>query len=101
MSTDRPVAAAREDVHTVSVNHAALDTLDLPDDGVRTEDGAPTGVLVEEAAEAVFDAIAPDYTQTQEYLLAAQEVALSKRISAVHDIVRQSDAPREYRDLIT
>ncbi len=51
-------------------------------------------MLVEEAAEAVFDAIAPDYTQTQEYLLAAQEVALSKGITAVHDMVRQSHAPR-------
>ena len=98
-STERPVAAAREDLHTVSVNHAALDVLDLPDDGVRTEDGAPTGVLVEEAAEAVFDAIAPDYTQTREYLLAAQEVALSEGITAVHDMVRQSHAPRVYRDL--
>ena len=99
VSTDRPVAAAREDIHTVSVNHAALDTLDLPDDGVRTEDGAPTGVLVEEAAEAVFDAIAPNYTQTREYLLAAQEVALSKGITAIHDMVRQSHAPRVYREL--
>jgi len=98
-STERPVAAAREDLHTVSVNHAALDVLDLPDNGVRTEDGAPTGILVEEAAEAVFDAIAPDYTQTREYLLAAQEVALSEGITAVHDMVRQSHAPRVYRDL--
>ncbi|NLV15047.1 amidohydrolase [Haloarcula argentinensis] len=101
VSTQRPVAAAREDLHTVSVNHAALEVLDLPNDGVRTEDGAPTGVLVEEAAEAVFDDIAPDYTQTREYLLAAQEVALSKGITAVHDMVRQSHAPRVYRDLDT
>jgi predicted amidohydrolase YtcJ len=98
-STDRPVAAAREDIHTVSVNHAALDVLDLPDDGVRTEDRSPTGVLVEEAAEAVFDAIAPGYAQTREYLLAAQEVALSEGITAVHDMVRQSHVPRVYRDL--
>ncbi|MDT3434420.1 amidohydrolase [Haloarcula sp. 1CSR25-25] len=99
VSTERPVAAAREDLHTVSVNHAALDALDLPDSGVRIEDGAPTGVLVEEAAEAVFDAVAPDDTQTREYLLAAQEVALSEGITAVHDMVRQSHAPRVYRDL--
>ncbi|EMA28685.1 amidohydrolase [Haloarcula japonica] len=101
VSTERPVAAAREDIHTVSVNHAALDVLDLPDDGVQTEDGAPTGVLVEEAAEAVFDAVAPGYAQTREYLLAAQEVALSEGVTAVHDMVRQSHAPRVYRDLDT
>ncbi|WP_276272804.1 amidohydrolase [Haloarcula litorea] len=98
-STERPVAAFREDLHTVSVNHAALDRLDLPESGVEREDGAPTGVLVEEAAEAVLDAVAPDREQTREYLLAAQEVALAEGVTAVHDMVRRSHAPRVYRDL--
>ncbi|QIO23962.1 amidohydrolase [Haloarcula sp. JP-L23] len=98
-SADRPVAAFREDLHTVSVNHAALDRLDLPASSVESEDGAPTGVLVEDAAEAVFDAVAPDRERTREYLLAAQDVALAEGVTAVHDMVRRSHAPRVYRDL--
>jgi len=98
-STDRPVAAFREDLHTVSVNHAALERLDPPAEGVRTEDGAPTGVLVEAAAEAVLDAVSPDREGTREYLLAAQDVALAAGVTAVQDMVRRSHAPRVYRDL--
>ncbi|MHB9287833.1 amidohydrolase [Halobacteriales archaeon Cl-PHB] len=100
VSTDRPVAAFREDLHTVSVNSVALDSLgDLPDRDVRTEGGEPTGVLVEEAANAVFDAINPDPDQLREYLLAAQDVAVSRGVTAVHEMVRNSHAPRVYRDL--
>ncbi len=100
VSSSRPVAAFREDLHTVSVNSVALDRLgDLPDRDVRTAGGEPTGVLVEEAANAVFDAIEPDPDQLRDYLLAAQDIALSRGVTAVHEMVRRSDAPRIYRDL--
>ncbi|QSG13392.1 putative metal-dependent hydrolase with the TIM-barrel fold [Halapricum desulfuricans] len=101
VSDDRPVAAFREDLHVVSVNGVALDRLeaDLPDEGVRTEGGEPTGVLVESALEAVTDAIAPDADQTREYLRAAQSVALDRGVTAVHDMIRNRHVPGVYREL--
>jgi len=96
-----PVVAVREDLHVVSLSSAALDRFgdDLPASGVRHEGGEPTGVVVEAAAEAVLDALAPDETETEALVRAAQEHANARGVTAVHDMVRRSHAPRVYRDL--
>ena len=101
VSTDRPVVAFREDLHLASVNSVVLDRYgeDLPDGDVHTEAGDPTGVLVEDALDAIRDAIQPDLGRTRAYLRAAQEIANRRGVTAVHDMVRQSHAPRLYRDL--
>lgn len=95
------VVAVREDLHVVSLSSAAIDRFgdDLPASGVRREGGEPTGVVVEAAAEAVLDALAPDETETEALVRAAQEHANARGITAVHDMVRRSHAPRVYRDL--
>lgn len=100
VSEERPVAAFREDIHTVSVNRVALERLpDLPADDVQTEDGEPTGVLVESAVKAVFEATAAGPETMRDYLLAAQRVAHERGVTAVHEMVRDSPAPRVYREL--
>jgi len=99
VSTDRPVAAVREDLHVVSVNGVVLDQLSFPEADVRTADGEPTGVLVENATGAVIDAIEPGYDRTREYLDAAQRVAVSRGVTGVHDMVRNPHVPRLYREL--
>ncbi len=100
VSDDRPVAAFREDLHTVSVNGVALERLpDLPADDVDREGGEPTGVLVESAVEAVFEAVRAGPATMREYLLAAQRVAHERGVTAVHEMVRNSHAPRVYREM--
>ncbi|MFT4933135.1 MAG: putative amidohydrolase YtcJ [Natronomonas sp.] len=103
VSDERPVAAFREDLHVVSVNSVALERHreSMPADDVRTADGEPTGVLVEGAADAIDEATRPGPGAMREYLLAAQEHAHARGITAVHEMVRRSDAPRVYRDLDT
>lgn len=100
VSTDRPVAAFREDMHLVSVNSVVLERFEseLPDENVRTDAGEPTGVLVEDAVEVVSDAVRPDAEGLREYILAAQEFAHSHGVTAVHEMVRP-DAAAVYRDL--
>jgi predicted amidohydrolase YtcJ len=101
VSTEQPVVAFREDMHTASVNGVVLDRFErrLSSADVRTENGDPTGVLVENALEPIRDAIAPDKSETRELLLAAQNRAHELGITGVHDMVRGSHAPRVYRDL--
>jgi predicted amidohydrolase YtcJ len=101
VSTDRPVVAFREDMHTASVNGVVLDRLGgrMPDTDVQTEDGDPTGVIVEDALEPIRAAIASDPDETRELLIAAQEHAHERGVTGVHDMVRQSHAPRVYRNL--
>ena len=101
VSTDRPVAAFRVDMHSASLNSVALDRLDerLPAAQVRTEDGEPTGVVVEKATEAVWEAIEPDQAETRELVEAAIEYAHERGVTGVHDMVRHSHAPAVYRDL--
>jgi predicted amidohydrolase YtcJ len=101
VSTDRPVAAFREDMHLASVNSVVLDRYeaDLPDGDVRREAGDPTGVLVEDALDTIWAAIEADPDRTREYLRAAQATANRRGVTAVHDMVRRSHAPRVYRDL--
>lgn len=101
VSTDRPVVAFREDMHTAGVSSAVLDQFSerMPDGDVQRENGDLTGVIVEDALEPIRLAIAPDRSETRELLLAAQERAHERGITGVHDMVRQSHAPRVYRDL--
>ena len=101
VSTDRPVVAFREDLHLASVNSAVLDRhgSEFPDRDVRREGGEPTGVLVEDALDAVWGAISAGPDRTRRYLRAAQATANRRGVTAVHDMVRNSHAPRVYREL--
>ncbi|WP_256296535.1 amidohydrolase [Haloarchaeobius salinus] len=101
VSDERPVAAVRVDMHTAALNSVALERLrdEMPADDVRTDDGEPTGVVVEDAVEPVWDAIDPDPAETHELLTAARDYAHRHGVTAVHDMVRQSHAPRVYREL--
>ncbi len=101
VSDRRPVVAVRVDMHTASLNSVALERLAeaMPDDDVERVDGEPTGVVVEEATEVVWDAIEPDCEETRELVAAAIEYATARGVTCVHDKVRDSHAPRIYRDL--
>ncbi|PSQ19256.1 amidohydrolase [Halobacteriales archaeon QS_8_69_26] len=101
VSTDRPVAAIRVDMHTASLNSVALDRLrgEMPDDDVRTEGGEPTGVVVEDAATAVRKTVWPDHREARQLVTAAVDRATELGVTGVHDLVRDSHAPRVYRDL--
>jgi predicted amidohydrolase YtcJ len=101
VSEDRPVVAFREDLHVASVNSVVLDRHgeQFPDADVHSEGGEPTGVLVEDTLSVLREQIDPDRETTREYLLAAQEYAHERGVTTVHDMVRNSHAPRIYRDL--
>ncbi|SDK06594.1 hypothetical protein SAMN05216226_11649 [Halovenus aranensis] len=101
VSTDRPVVAYREDLHLASVNSVVLEAYvdQMPAEDVRKADGEPTGVVVEDALDVLREETAPDPEGMREYLLAAQAEANSLGITGVHDMVRNSPAPRVYREL--
>lgn len=102
VSDTDPVAAVRVDMHTASLNSVALERLrdDLPASDVRTEDGEPTGVVVEDAAEVVRNVVDPtDRDGTRTLLTAARDHAHAEGVTCVHDMVRHSLSPRVYRDL--
>ncbi|WP_075938221.1 amidohydrolase family protein [Halosegnis longus] len=101
VTDDRPVVAFREDMHTASVNGAALTEYRsaMPDEDVQTEGGEPTGVLVEEAVGALFSAFDPGVEGTEDLLRAAQEHANALGVTGIHDMCRRSHKPRVFRDL--
>ncbi|WP_128476325.1 amidohydrolase [Halorussus pelagicus] len=101
VSAERPVAAFREDMHIAAVNSVALDryVAEMPDDDVRAEGGDPTGVIVEEAVDVIYEAIEPDAEEMRDLLDAAQREAHRKGVTGVHDMVRQSRAPEVYRQM--
>jgi predicted amidohydrolase YtcJ len=116
VSEQRPVVAYRVDMHVAAVNSVAFERVreDLPDDDVETEDsearsasgsrtqsgdGAPTGVLVEDAVGVVRDAVGRDRAATRDLVTAARDRAHELGVTCVHDKVRESHAPRVYRDL--
>ena len=101
VSSFAPVVAFREDMHVASVNDVVLDRLlhAMPDGDVLTEGGDPTGVLVEEAVDPVYDIIEPDAAETRELLEAAQAHANELGVTGVHDMVRKSKAPETYREM--
>ena len=101
VSTDRPVAAIRVDMHTASLNGEALARTreSMADEHVRVEDGEPTGVVVEDAVGVVSEAYEPDVEGARELVRAAADRAAALGITCVHDKVRGSHAPRVYREL--
>ncbi|AFZ72332.1 amidohydrolase [Natronobacterium gregoryi] len=102
VSEERPVVALRVDMHAASLNSVALERFagDLPEDDVRRgPDGEPTGVVVEDAAEIVRKGIAPGSEETHDLVTAGLEYAVERGVTGVHDMVRNSKAPRVYRDL--
>lgn len=101
VSETRPVLAVREDGHTAAINTVAFERLqdDLPDTDVQRSGSDPTGVLVEEAVEVAREAVAPDREETRKLILAARDVAHDRGVTGVHDMVRQSHAPKVYRAL--
>ncbi|MFC7234351.1 amidohydrolase [Halosegnis marinus] len=101
VADDRPVVAFREDMHTASVNTAALDAHrgEMPDGDVRVEGGEATGVVVEEAVDPLFAAFEPDVEGTESLVRAAQARANELGVTGIHDMCRDSHKPRVYRDL--
>ncbi|WP_435197113.1 amidohydrolase [Natronomonas sp. EA1] len=99
VTRERPVVAFREDMHTASVNSVVLDLLEFPEEGVERVAGEPTGVLREEAVDVLYEATEADVAETRELLVAARDRAWKKGVTAVHDMVRDSKAPRVYREL--
>ena len=102
---DRPVIAFREDMHVASVDSVTLERHRdaMPDDDVQTtgdgDGGEPTGVVVEEAVDPLYDAVEPDRAATRELIEAAQAAATRRGVTGIHDMVRRSHAPEIYRDL--
>ena len=100
VSTERPVVAFREDLHTASVNTVVLDRYEAAmGDGVERIDGEPTGIVREGAAEFLRKETAPDREETKRLVEAARDHAHSLGVTGVHDMVRNSDAPAVYREL--
>ena len=101
VSETRPVVAFREDMHTAGLNSVALDRLaaEMPAGDLRTDGGDPTGVVVEEAVDAVWDAVEPDAAEMRSLVRAARDFAHERGVTGVHDMVRHSEAPRVYREL--
>ncbi|WP_224334043.1 amidohydrolase [Haloprofundus halobius] len=101
VSDSRPVVAFREDMHVASLNSVALDRCrdEMPETDVHIEGGEPTGVVVEEAVDPVFEAVEPDAEEMRELLTAAQQRANELGTTGVHDMVRHSRAPQVYREL--
>ena len=105
VSTERPVAAFREDMHVAAVNGVALDRsadalADAPGETMPTDaDGEPTGVLLEAAIDPIYRAVEPGPAETREIVEAALDGCAARGITGFHDMVRDSHAPRVYRDL--
>jgi hypothetical protein len=101
VSEERPVVAFREDMHVASVNSVVLDRYEdeMAEADVHYEGAEPTGVLVEEAVDVLYDATSPDVAETGMLLTAAQARANELGVTGVHDMVRGSYAPEVYRDM--
>jgi predicted amidohydrolase YtcJ len=101
VSEERPVVALREDLHVASVNSVVLDRYadEMAAENVHSEDGEPTGVLVEGAVDVIHEAVAPDAEETGRLVTAAQAAANERGVTGVHDMVRGSYAPEIYREL--
>jgi predicted amidohydrolase YtcJ len=101
VSEDRPVVAFREDLHSASLNSAGTNELRdrMDDEHVHREDGRPTGVVVEGGVGTVQSELAADRAGMRDLLRAARDRAHELGITAVHDMVRGTPAPRVYREL--
>lgn len=101
VSTDRPVAAVRVDMHTAALNSVALDQFagQIADEHVRTRQGEPTGIIVEDALDVIEPVFSPSRATTRELITRAIERATRLGITGVHDKVGVGHAPRVYREL--
>ena len=101
VSEDQPVVAFRVDMHMATLNSAALEQVrsDLPEADVQFDSGEPTGIIVEDAVGAVHETIGRGVAETRELVTAARDRALELGVTCVHDKVRDSHAPRVYREL--
>ncbi len=101
VSEERPVVAFREDMHVASVNSVVLERFmsEMPPADVEEAAGSPTGVLVEGAVDVLYRAIEPDRAETESLIRAAQDYALARGVTGVHEMVRRSHAPAVYRGL--
>jgi predicted amidohydrolase YtcJ len=101
VSEDRPVVAFREDMHTGSLNSVALDRYgsEMSDGDMQFSGSEPTGVVVEDALGPIRRETASDYEATRELITAARDRAHELGVTGIHDMVRNSHAPRVYRDL--
>ena len=105
VSTDRPVAAFREDMHVAAINEVALERFAdalaaAPPGTVQTDaDGDPTGVLFEAAIDPIYEAVEPGVEGTRAEVEAGLRLCRERGITAFHDMVRDSHAPRVYREL--
>lgn len=99
ISTDQPVVAFREDMHAASVNSVVLETVDIPGEYLDEDTGHKTGVVFEDGVGILSQASAPDRSDTKNLITAAITHAHRHGVTAVHDMVRNSYAPRIYREL--
>lgn len=101
VSTELPVVAFREDLHTASVNSLVLDRYaeELPDSGIHREGKTPSGVLTEDAAELLRMETTPGRAETKRLIEAARDYVHERGVTGVHDMVRHSGAPAAYREL--
>jgi predicted amidohydrolase YtcJ len=92
-------------MHVAAVNGVALDRFAdalaaAPDETVtRGADGEPTGVLLESAIDPIYEAFESGPAETREIVEAALADCAAKGITGFHDMVRNSHAPRAYREL--
>ncbi|NHX36973.1 MULTISPECIES: amidohydrolase [Halolamina] len=101
VSETRPVVAFREDMHVASVNSVVLDRYaeEMASANLHDEGGELTGVLVEEAVDVLYEAVAPDAEETGRLVAAAQAHANERGVTGIHDMVRGSYAPEVYREM--
>jgi predicted amidohydrolase YtcJ len=101
VASKHPVALTRVDGHMVVVNSAALGRLSLGDrEGAeRDPQGRPTGILKEEAAQAVWEATEPSAGTIVDGLRRMVETAHSLGITSIHDTVNPSEV-RAYLHLL-
>jgi predicted amidohydrolase YtcJ len=96
VSEDRPVVAIREDMHTATVNGHVLAEYG---DEMPEEDVHDAGRIVEDAIGVVHDETEPTPAETKELVASAQETANERGVTCVHDMIRDSHAPRAFREL--
>ncbi len=92
-TSNRPVALSRVDMHMAVANSAALERLDLEGlPGVEVDDaGRPTGILKEEAFEALLALTQPGEAAIVEGLRAMVAKAHRHGVTSVSDVVRPAE----------
>ncbi|TLZ55722.1 MAG: amidohydrolase [Methanobacteriota archaeon] len=94
VSKEIPIAAVRVDRHMASVNSAALEVLKIPlgTRGFETmSSGQPTGILKEDALEAMWEAVWPSPERLASNFLEVANRALGLGITSVHDVVGEGE----------